>query len=163
MTKLAQLLSLLCLATSTSFSFLAAASSEQKIAEPILSVPLPNKIECRYSANQKLGIRFIPTETSKVDIIGFNDETNTTETLTPQADFDDSFSDSQLYIRYHLRSGEFGMYSEYLLARFWPGGRKINPGLMQATEASYVKDAEGKETEELHPLGRAALKCMEIK
>lgn len=163
MNKLVQLTSIYSFAAAMTFAISASAFSEQTILIPSSVVPLPNKIECRFEVNAKLGIRFIPTATNKVDIVGFNEETNLTETLTPQAEFDDSFSDSQIYIRYHVRNGESGMYNEYLLGRFWPGGRKINPGLMQATEASYVKDAEGKETEELHPLGRAMLKCVEIK
>ncbi len=117
------------------------------------------KIVCRTVADPKIGFFFETAGNSLANIIAFNEGTNSIEKVEPVAFYNGAFSETLLYFRLFQRQDDYGMYTEFIVARFWKGGRKINPGQIRVTEASYTKDTTGKEVEELKPLGKADLRC----
>lgn len=127
-------------------------------------VPFPGVIECRFTGNESIGVKLEPVaeQPGKVRITTFNGAPDGTVVLEPLAEFNDAFSEQNLYVKWFSRYQEFGMYGEYLIGRFIPGGRKFNPGALLSTESMFVKDpVTGLETEELTPLSRQPMKCQQ--
>jgi hypothetical protein len=125
--------------------------------------PLPVKLRCEVkNTPEKLQLTFEPAKGNLVKIQSFVGNATVGTTVTEEAAYDDTASDTLYLIQHFEKTDNQNVFivSTFMTARIWPGGRRINPGKMAIQEVTVKINPEtGEEEFDVKDFVDADLKC----